>query len=107
MLESNHVFVNVAYCKLTYILESGVIDPVHKKGYVDLVEMTTKDGASCCYGTTLVRDPTCTIASSWTTTDPSTFLIRGKTFLRDNQKVHKQRISMMIVRISLSFFNVT
>ncbi|XP_057526843.1 protein ENHANCED DISEASE RESISTANCE 2-like isoform X1 [Amaranthus tricolor] len=72
---------------------------VHKKGYVDLVEMTTKDGASCCYGTTLVRDPTCTIASSWTTTDPSTFLIRGKTFLRDNQKIKANRTLMKMVAV--------
>ncbi|KNA15104.1 hypothetical protein SOVF_101280 [Spinacia oleracea] len=70
---------------------------VHKKGYVDLVEMAAKDGISCCYGATLEEDSTCTVASSWTTTDPSTFLIRGKTYLKDSQKIKANQTLMKMV----------
>ncbi|XP_010689525.2 protein ENHANCED DISEASE RESISTANCE 2-like isoform X1 [Beta vulgaris subsp. vulgaris] len=70
---------------------------VHKKGYVDLVEIAAKEGISCCYGTTLAKDPTCTVASSWTTTDPSTFLIRGKTYLMDSQKIKANHTLMKMV----------
>uniref|UniRef100_A0A803M7T3 PH domain-containing protein n=1 Tax=Chenopodium quinoa TaxID=63459 RepID=A0A803M7T3_CHEQI len=70
---------------------------VHKKGYVDLVEMAAKDGTSCCYGATLDNDPTCTIASSWTTAEPSTFLIRGKTYLKDSKKIKANHTLMKMV----------
>ncbi|XP_030447897.1 protein ENHANCED DISEASE RESISTANCE 2-like [Syzygium oleosum] len=60
---------------------------VQKRGYVDLQEMVTEDIVSCCYGTTLPKDPTCMLTSSWTEADPSTFLMRGKNYLKDHQKV--------------------
>lgn len=60
---------------------------VQKRGYMDLQGTSREDIMSCCYGTTLQKDPTCTMACSWTSTDPSTFLIRGKNYLQDRQKV--------------------
>lgn len=51
---------------------------VQKRGYMDLQEMLREDSISCCYGTTLLKDPTFTLPSSWATADPSSFLIRGK-----------------------------
>lgn len=60
---------------------------VQKKGYVDLHDMAKEDSLLCKYGYTLPKDPTCNQLCSWTTTDPSTFLIRGKTYLDDRKKV--------------------
>ncbi|KAH9660732.1 Pleckstrin (PH) and lipid-binding START domains-containing protein [Citrus sinensis] len=66
---------------------------VQKRGYVDLQGTAKEDNFSCCYGTTLQKDPTCTLPCSWTSTDPSTFLIRGKNYLQDRQKVLTSAIS--------------
>lgn len=60
---------------------------VQKRGYVDLLEMAKEDSMSCYYGSTLPKDSTCFLASSWTETDPSTFLIRSKSYLEDRKKV--------------------
>lgn len=46
-----------------------------------------EDSMPCCYGTTLQKDSSFTIACSWASADPSTFLIRSKTYLQDRQKV--------------------
>lgn len=70
---------------------------VHKKGYVDLQEMRGEDCISCCYGVTLPRDPTCALASSCTEADPSTFLIRGKTYLEDRHKIKAKKTLMQMV----------
>lgn len=70
---------------------------VHKKGYVDLLEMTTEDGTFCCCGATLPKDPTCTIPSTWTMAEPSTFLIRGKSYLEDHQKIKANHTLMEMV----------
>nr|AAD20693.1 unknown protein [Arabidopsis thaliana] len=51
----------------------------------------------CCYGTTLPTDPSCDLPCSWTTTDPSTFLIRGKTYLDDQKKVKAKGTLMEMV----------
>ena len=59
---------------------------------MDLQEMAMEDSIPCCYGSTLPKDPTCTLPCSWTTTDPSTFLIRGKSYLEDRQKVRTGRV---------------
>lgn len=64
-----------------------LFNTVQKRGYVDLHETVRDEGPSCCYGSTLPQDPTCTSLCTWTTTDPSTFLIRGKNYLVDRQKV--------------------
>lgn len=70
---------------------------VHKKGYVDLQDVTGEDVTVCCYGATLPKDPTCTIPSSWTMAEPSTFLIRGKSYLQDHQKIKANHTLMEMV----------
>lgn len=70
---------------------------VHKKGYVDLQEIARKDGLPCYYGNTLPKDPTCTVASSWTMADPATFLIRSESYLKDQQKIKANRTLMQMV----------
>lgn len=60
---------------------------VQKKGYVDLHDMAREESLLCKYGYTLPKDPTCNLLCSWTATDPSTYLIRGKTYLDDRKKV--------------------
>lgn len=70
---------------------------VQKRGYVDLQGTAREDNFSCCYGITLQKDPTCTLPCSWTSTDPSTFLIRGKNYLQDRQKVKAKGTLMQMV----------
>ncbi|KAF2300607.1 hypothetical protein GH714_014464 [Hevea brasiliensis] len=70
---------------------------VQKRGYVDLQEMAREDSILCCYGTTLPKDPTCTMLSSWTAADPSSFLIRGKNYLEDQKKVKAKGTLMQMV----------
>ncbi|XP_030961868.1 protein ENHANCED DISEASE RESISTANCE 2-like isoform X2 [Quercus lobata] len=70
---------------------------VQKRGYVDLQEMAREDCIPCCYGTTLPKDPTCTLACSWTQADPSSFLIRGENYLEDHKKVKAKSTLMQMV----------
>ncbi|XP_031284956.1 protein ENHANCED DISEASE RESISTANCE 2-like [Pistacia vera] len=70
---------------------------VQTRGYMDLQGMSREDSMSCCYGTTLQKDPTCTMPCSWTSTDPSAFLIRGKNYLQDRQKVKAKGTLMQMV----------
>ncbi|GFP82487.1 protein enhanced disease resistance 2-like [Phtheirospermum japonicum] len=70
---------------------------VQKKGYVDLHEMERENSQSCKYGCTLPKDQTCNLLCSWTTTDPSTFLIRGKTYLDDRKKIKAKGTLMEMV----------
>ncbi|GER27376.1 pleckstrin homology (PH) and lipid-binding STARTdomain-containing protein [Striga asiatica] len=70
---------------------------VQKKGYVDLHEMIREDSQSCKYGCTLPKDPACNFLCSWTSTDPSTFLIRGKTYLDDRKKIKAKGTLMEMV----------
>ncbi|XP_059300445.1 protein ENHANCED DISEASE RESISTANCE 2-like isoform X2 [Lycium ferocissimum] len=60
---------------------------VPKRGYVDLHEKAKEDTLLCHYGSTLPKDPTCNLPCSWAQTDPSTFLIRGETYLEDRKKI--------------------
>ena len=59
---------------------------VQEKAYVDLVTGSMDNVAACFYGTTLPKDPSHTIGCSWTSADPSTFLIRGESYFQDHQK---------------------
>jgi hypothetical protein len=43
----------------------------------------------CFYGATLPKDTTCTALSTWAMAEPSTFLIRGESYLHDSHKVMK------------------
>ncbi|KAL7084981.1 hypothetical protein ACP275_14G255500 [Erythranthe tilingii] len=70
---------------------------VQKKGYADLHEVAREDSLSCKYGYTLSKDPTCNSLCSWTSTDPSTFLIRGKTYLDDRKKIKARGTLMEMV----------
>ncbi|XP_019436278.1 PREDICTED: protein ENHANCED DISEASE RESISTANCE 2-like isoform X2 [Lupinus angustifolius] len=70
---------------------------VHKKGYMDLQEMVREESISCSYGSTLPKDPTCTLPCSVTEADPSTFLIRGKNYLEDRLKVKAKGTLMQMV----------
>ncbi|XP_028944380.1 protein ENHANCED DISEASE RESISTANCE 2-like isoform X1 [Malus domestica] len=69
---------------------------VQKRGYVDLQEMDRED-ITCHYGSTLPKDSACNLASSWTSADPSTFLIRGKSYLEDHKKVKAKGTLMQMV----------
>ncbi|XP_010906506.1 protein ENHANCED DISEASE RESISTANCE 2 isoform X2 [Elaeis guineensis] len=70
---------------------------VQKKGYVDLQEASMEDSMPCCYGATLQKDSSFTIACSWASADPSTFLIRSKTYLQDRQKIKANGTLMQMV----------
>lgn len=70
---------------------------VHKKGYVDLQELTKENNILCPYGATLQADPSCTSPCSWSSADPSSFLIRGENYLKDNQKIKAKGTLMQMV----------
>ncbi|CAI0397877.1 unnamed protein product [Linum tenue] len=70
---------------------------VQKRGYVDLQDLVREDNLSCGYGTTLPKDETYTMLSSWAMTDPSTFLIRGKNYLQDQKKIKARGTLMEMV----------
>ncbi|XP_063943635.1 protein ENHANCED DISEASE RESISTANCE 2-like isoform X2 [Daucus carota subsp. sativus] len=59
---------------------------VQKKGYKDLQELSWEENVSHIYGSTLPNDSSCNLPCSWAPADPSAFLIREKTYLRDGQK---------------------
>lgn len=83
-------------------LDGFVIHPnffyaaVQKRGYVDLQELAREDNLSCNYGFTLPKDPACNLLCSWTAADPSTFLIRGETYLEDRKKVFFNIVVLML-----------
>ncbi|XP_058101735.1 protein ENHANCED DISEASE RESISTANCE 2-like isoform X1 [Magnolia sinica] len=70
---------------------------VQKRGYMDLQEAAREDSMLCSYGSTLPKDPGCTLACSWTISDPSTFLIRGDNYLEDHQKIKAKGTLMQMV----------
>ncbi|XP_057783687.1 protein ENHANCED DISEASE RESISTANCE 2-like [Salvia miltiorrhiza] len=59
--------------------------------------MAREDSLSSKYGYTLPKDPTCNLLCSWTATDPSTYLIRGKTYLDDRKKIKAKGTLMEMV----------
>ncbi|TKY46165.1 ENHANCED DISEASE RESISTANCE 2 [Spatholobus suberectus] len=70
---------------------------VQKKGYMDLHEISRENSVPCPYGATLQKESTYTSPCSWGESDPSLFLIRGKTYLKDHQKVKAKRTLMQMV----------
>lgn len=71
---------------------------VQKKGYVDLQEMAWEDNnMSSCYGATLTKDSNHNMPCSWAAGDPSSFLIRGKNYLKDSEKVKANSTVMEMV----------
>ncbi|CAN1258078.1 Protein ENHANCED DISEASE RESISTANCE 2-like [Linum perenne] len=69
---------------------------VHKKGYADLQD-TSEENSFCSYGSTLQKDPNGSHTCSWSSADPSTFLIRGETYLKDSHKVKARGTLMQLV----------
>ncbi|KAL5801738.1 hypothetical protein ACOSQ3_033370 [Xanthoceras sorbifolium] len=70
---------------------------VNKKGYMDLQELPGENEVAWSYGSTLQKDSSFTSPCSWAAADPSTFLIRGETYLKDHQKVKaKGTLTQMI-----------
>ncbi|CAI0411850.1 unnamed protein product [Linum tenue] len=70
---------------------------VQKKGYVDLQEASEDNSNFCSYGSTLQKDANGSCPCSWSSADPSTFLIRGENYLKDNQKVKAKGTMMQLV----------
>ncbi|KAL3520715.1 hypothetical protein ACH5RR_018864 [Cinchona calisaya] len=70
---------------------------VQKKGYMDLQEMAWQENVSCSYGATLAKDSSYSMPCSWATADPSSFLIRGDTYLEDHQKIKAKSTLMQMV----------
>ncbi|XP_022765374.1 protein ENHANCED DISEASE RESISTANCE 2-like [Durio zibethinus] len=91
---------NVQPSKLTSA--AGLVRKLHdlavqKKGYLDLQEVAREDSILYPYGNSLQKDPTCTLPCSWSAGDPSSFLIRGKNYLKDNQKIKATGTLMQMV----------
>lgn len=72
---------------------------VQKKGYVDLQDIGWEENVSPRYGATLAKDPGSGYSSpcSWSTADPSAFLIRGDKYLHDRQKIKAKGTMMQTV----------
>ncbi|XVF23622.1 hypothetical protein REPUB_Repub13aG0055400 [Reevesia pubescens] len=70
---------------------------IQKKGYMDLQDVAREDSLIYSYGTSLQKDPTCTLPCSWSAGDPSSFLLRGKNYLNDNQKITANGTLMQMV----------
>ncbi|EER91476.2 hypothetical protein BDA96_01G231400 [Sorghum bicolor] len=70
---------------------------VQKRGYVDLQGAADADNGPCCYGYTLPKDSSYAVPSTWAMTDPTTFLIRGETYLHDRLKIKANSTLMQMV----------
>lgn len=68
-------------------ISSKLVVAVQKKGYIDFQELPKEENVATSYGNTLQKDSTYSLPCSWATAEPSTFLIRGENYLKDNQKV--------------------
>ncbi|XP_057798953.1 protein ENHANCED DISEASE RESISTANCE 2-like isoform X2 [Salvia miltiorrhiza] len=67
---------------------------VQKKGYVDLQSVSWEDNY---YGTTLPKDANFNTPCSWAEADPTSFLVRGKTYLHDQKKIKANGTLMQMV----------
>ena len=70
---------------------------VQKKGYMELPEVTMEESMSHYYGSTLTKDATFNMPCSWAAADPSSFLIRGDNYLKDNKKIKAKNTLMHLV----------
>lgn len=75
---------------------------INKKGYMDLQEVGLEENNTFFYGATLQKDPSLTLPCSWSTADPSTFLIRGNNYLKNQQKV----IHYLVINMFVFFLNL-
>ncbi|XP_042378357.1 protein ENHANCED DISEASE RESISTANCE 2-like isoform X1 [Zingiber officinale] len=70
---------------------------VEKKDHAQSGEVPARDRKPCSYGDTLTQDTNCSMPCSWAMADPSTFLIRGASYLIDQQKVKASTTLMQMV----------
>ncbi|CAI9091109.1 OLC1v1026045C1 [Oldenlandia corymbosa var. corymbosa] len=70
---------------------------VQKRGYVDLQEMAWEENVACRFGATLAKDLSFSMPCTWAGADPSSFLIRGSTYLEDHQKIKAKSTLMEMV----------
>ncbi|XP_041997049.1 protein ENHANCED DISEASE RESISTANCE 2-like isoform X2 [Salvia splendens] len=70
---------------------------VPKKGYTGLQSVSWGESLSCSYGTTLPRDANLKTPCSCAEADPTSFLIRGKTYLHDQKKIKAKGALMQLV----------
>ncbi|KAH9288176.1 hypothetical protein KI387_032293, partial [Taxus chinensis] len=66
-----------------------------KRSQVDVLLKDDVDFLS--YEATLPKNSTCTLPSSWSTADPATFLIRGRSYLKDRKKIKAKGTLMPMV----------
>ncbi|MED6120802.1 hypothetical protein PIB30_024369 [Stylosanthes scabra] len=71
---------------------------VQKKGYMEIQDIALETDEPA-FGTTLPKDSTCELPCSWAESDPSLYLIRGPTYLTDNQKVKAIGSLMQLVGV--------
>lgn len=64
-----------------------ILTASHKRSQVDVHLGDDVDFLS--YEATLPKNSACTLPSSWSMADPTTFLIRGKSYLKDRKKVYQ------------------
>ncbi|WCJ19319.1 hypothetical protein M5689_001615 [Euphorbia peplus] len=71
----------------------------HKKGgCMDFQEPGKgSDNTGLSYGSTLQKDPSFSSPCSWSSADPSSFLIRGRNYMNDNQKIKAKSTLMQLV----------
>lgn len=70
---------------------------VQKKGYMELPDLSGEERESDGYGSTLSKDSSFSMPCSWAAADPSSFLIRGDNYLRDNRKIKAKSTLMQLV----------
>ncbi|GMI72542.1 hypothetical protein like AT2G28320 [Hibiscus trionum] len=93
-------YLNKPQPKLTS--PTGFVRKLHglatqKKGYTECQEVAREDNTVFSYGTSLQKDQTCSLPCSWSAGDPSSFLLRGKTYLKDNGKIKANGTLMQMV----------
>ncbi|XP_020584918.1 protein ENHANCED DISEASE RESISTANCE 2-like [Phalaenopsis equestris] len=68
-----------------------------RRGYAELKEASVRGTEHYSYGTTLPNDSSCMTKCSWSTADPSSFLVRGESYLKDHKKVKASSTLMKMV----------
>ncbi|KAI7757047.1 hypothetical protein M8C21_018097, partial [Ambrosia artemisiifolia] len=98
---SQHCYVENCQSKLSSA--AGFVRKLHdlavqKRGYKDLQEVLWESNPSSYeYGSTFPKDSNCNQPCSWASTDPSTFLIRGDSYLKDQRKYKAKGTLMQLV----------
>jgi hypothetical protein len=80
-------YESLIYCVLVKKIPQNLSAAVQKKGYMDFQELAKEENVVTSFGNTLQKDSACSLPCSWATADPTTFLIRGENYFKDNLKV--------------------